>query len=90
MRVRDVNFSAKLVRAEVLDAIELQSEGSFIDVELLVRAQRAGFRVVQFGVDSFPRWTGRSTLASAGVIATMLREMVTIGPRLGRPPTRRP
>ncbi len=84
LKVRDVNFAAKLMRREVVDAVQLSSEGSFIDAELLIRAERAGFRVIQFGVDYFPRTRGVSTLSSVEVIRTLLREMKALGPELDR------
>ena len=82
LRVRDVNFAAKLISREVLDAIELLSEGSFVDAELLIRAESAGFRVIQFGVDYFPRSRGVSTLSSLEVIRTVVREMNELAPQL--------
>ncbi|MBW3580814.1 MAG: glycosyltransferase family 2 protein [Actinobacteria bacterium] len=93
--VRDVNFAFKLVRREVLDHVRLRSEGSFIDVELLARARRLGFGIIQFGVDFFPRTKGVSTLSSAPVILRILREMTTIVPVIRRleplpPEVRRP
>lgn len=76
MRFRDVNFAFKLVRRSIFDHIELVSEGSFIDVELLCRAERLGYRTIQFGVDYFPRTRGVSTLSSNAVIARIVREML--------------
>jgi glycosyltransferase involved in cell wall biosynthesis len=75
VRMRDINFAFKLCRRRVFDHIQLHSEGSFIDAELIIRARKLGFEVIQFGVDYFPRTRGQSTLASLGVIRTILREM---------------
>ncbi len=74
-RLRDINFAFKLCRRRVLDHVTLVSEGSFIDAELTIRAQRSGFEIVQIGVDYFPRTRGVSTLSSFAVIRTMLGEM---------------
>jgi glycosyltransferase involved in cell wall biosynthesis len=78
VRVRDINFAFKLCRRRIFDHVELRSEGSFIDAELVIRATRSGFEMLQFGVDYFPRTRGESTLSSPGVILTILREMWTL------------
>lgn len=92
--LRDVNFAFKLCRRRVVDKLELASEGSFIDAELLIRAQREGFKTIQFGVDYFPRSFGVSTLSSAPVIAKIVAEMLALRTELkgscpGPPPARR-
>ena len=66
VRIRDINFAFKLCRRRVLDEITLVSEGSFIDAELVIRTIGSGGKVVQFGVDYFPRTRGVSTLVVAG------------------------
>ena len=75
VRMRDINFACKLCRTSIFDHISLRSEGSFVDAELIIRAKKLGYNVIQFGVDYFPRTRGQSTLASLGVIRTILREM---------------
>src|SRR4029079_10059399 len=76
--VKDVNFSFKVVHRRVLEAIELKSQGSFIDAELVTKAIRKGFKRFQMGVDYFPRTRGISTLASPQVIAKMLMELKSL------------
>jgi len=78
LRLRDVNFSFKLFKRSLLDRFELESDGSFIDAEFLLRARKAGAAIIQMGVDYFPRSRGVSSLASPGVIAGILREMARL------------
>jgi len=82
VRMRDINFAFKLCRRRIFDHITLQSEGSFIDAELIISAKKLGYDVIQFGVDYFPRTRGESTLASLGVIKKIVREMLALRKQL--------
>jgi glycosyltransferase involved in cell wall biosynthesis len=75
VKVRDINFAFKLCRRRIFEHVQLKSEGSFIDAELVIRATRMGYEIMQMGVDYFPRTRGESTLSSPGVILKILREM---------------
>jgi glycosyltransferase involved in cell wall biosynthesis len=82
---RDINFAYKLMKREVLEAIELKSNGSLIDAELIVKAKNLGFTVQQMGVDYFPRVRGRSTLSSPAVILQIFREIIALYPDMRHP-----
>lgn len=86
IQIKDVNFSFKVMHRRVLESMELHSQGSFIDAELVVKAIRKGFRVFQMGVDYFPRTRGISTLASPSVIVKMVKELVRLFPETRTPP----
>ena len=81
---RDINFSFKLMKRSVLRAIELKSEGSLIDAELVVKAKNRGFTIQQIGIDYFPRTRGQSNLGSFSVVLKILRELVRLYPEMRR------
>lgn len=82
LRIRDVNFSFKLIRTAALQEMKLRSDGSFIDAEMLIKADRMGLFICQIGVDYFKRRYGQSNLSSPGTIAKIVREMAREYPTL--------
>lgn len=82
LRLRDVNFAFKLFRRSLLERVPLESEGSFIDAEFLLRSRKAGASIIQIGVDYFPRSRGASTLSSPKVIVGILRDMLRLRAQL--------
>jgi glycosyltransferase involved in cell wall biosynthesis len=82
LRLRDVNFAFKLFRRALLERVPLESEGSFIDAEFLLRSRKAGASIIQIGVDYFPRSRGASTLSSPKVIVGILRDMLRLRAQL--------
>jgi glycosyltransferase involved in cell wall biosynthesis len=75
LRVQDVNFAFKLFRRSLYQRVLLESEGSFIDAELLIEAQRQGARIAEIGMEYHPRVAGKSTLGSYIVVLKILLEM---------------
>jgi glycosyltransferase involved in cell wall biosynthesis len=80
LHVRDVDCAFKLIRRSVIEAVgpKLESRAAFISPELLIRAQRAGFRIAEVGVPHYPRVAGRSKGATPKVVARTVREIVRL------------
>ncbi len=75
MRLRDIDCAFKLYRREIFDNITILSTGALIDAEILARANRKGYRIVQKGVKHYPRTAGSSTGANLAVILRAFREL---------------
>lgn len=75
---RDVDCAFKLCRASIFDQMPLTSNGALIDVEILVRARRAGARIQQVGVHHFPRHGGRATGFGLRVVLRAFRELLRL------------
>ena len=71
--VWDVNCAFKLYRRRIFDGMELKSVRGLIDAEILVKAQKAGYRIKQVGVHHYPRQKGRSKARFREIISTMLQ-----------------
>ena len=77
LNVGDVNFSYKMIKRGLLQKLDLRSEGSFIDAEMLIEAKRLGARIREINIMYYPRVVGESTLASPAIIVKILYEMST-------------
>ncbi|HEY71927.1 MAG: glycosyltransferase family 2 protein [Chloroflexi bacterium] len=76
VRARDVNFSFKLLKREVLEHIHLSAGSVFIDGELLAEAVRCGYEIVEIPVEYFPRRSGKSSFDSLSAAFYTLEEML--------------
>jgi hypothetical protein len=72
---KDVN-SIKLFRRAILDKIKLQSQSPFVDAELCIRAERAGFKVIEIPIEHLPRTTQGASGGKFSVIWDTFSDLV--------------
>jgi glycosyltransferase involved in cell wall biosynthesis len=72
--VADVDCAFKLARGDALRALPLASDGAMISTELLVRAQRAQWRIAEVGVHHRPRVAGAPSGGDPRVVLRAFRE----------------
>jgi glycosyltransferase involved in cell wall biosynthesis len=71
VRVRDVDCSFKLFRREVIDKITIECTDFFVDTELVAKARKWNFRVVEKGVRHYARVAGETSVAPSDVPRTL-------------------
>ncbi len=76
IRARDVNFSFKLLKREILEHVRLSAGSVFIDGELLAEAVRCGYEIVEIPVEYFPRRSGKSSFDSLSAAFYTLEEIL--------------
>jgi len=74
-KLRDIDCAFKLYRREIFDHIEMQSTGALIDTEILARAKKRGYTMVQTPVHHYLRTAGTQSGASIKVILRAFREL---------------
>ncbi|MFH1788175.1 MAG: glycosyltransferase family 2 protein [Candidatus Altiarchaeota archaeon] len=67
LRVRDVDCAFKLVRKDVFVKFEILSNTGLSDAELLIKAKKAGFRIVEVPVSHRPRMVGKAVFHGGGL-----------------------
>jgi len=85
LRVRDIDCAFKVFRRHVIDAIPIESIGAFINTEILVRADKAHFRIHQVPVTHRRRRHGRQSGANPSVMLRALVELAMLYGELRRP-----
>lgn len=84
LKVRDIDCGFKLIDRKVVKEItDLESErGPFISSEFLIKAKKAGFKIVEIGVHHYPREGGKATGASLKVIVSGFKELFQLWRKL--------
>jgi glycosyltransferase involved in cell wall biosynthesis len=75
MKIRDIDCAFKLYKREIFDNIKLSSTGALIDTEVLARATKKGYKIIQKGVHHYPRVAGTQTGANPRVILRAFKEL---------------
>lgn len=88
--IRDVDCAFKLIRAELLDGLELKSHGAMISTELIVRLRARGARLHERDVEHRPRVAGEQSGANPRVVLRAFRELALLRGELRRRPTPAP
>jgi len=73
--VEDVNCAFKLFRRHVLEGLEINSTGAFINAEILLKAVGRGYTLKQVPVSHFARAAGEQTGAHPKVVFRAFREL---------------
>jgi glycosyltransferase involved in cell wall biosynthesis len=74
--VRDVNCAFKLIRRDLLQRMDLHSDGALINTEILVLARQMHVRVVEVPVQHYPRTSGKQTGANPRVVLRAFGELL--------------
>ena len=81
---RDIDCGFKLFRREILDRVNIVSDGAMIDTEFLAGAKARGYRIADVPVTHLPRVAGEATGADFKVIAKAFRDLARFRQRLSR------
>ncbi|MCU0934548.1 MAG: glycosyltransferase family 2 protein [Gammaproteobacteria bacterium] len=80
LRVRHVNSAFKLFRRELVQGLVIESNGWFVDAEILFRLQRQGVRFAEIPVELLDRTEGRSSVGT-GAAWSVLRDLLSFALR---------
>lgn len=82
--VHDIDCGFKLIKKEVIEKIpKLESErGAFISSELLIKAKKFGFKIVEIPVTHLPRTQGKGTGRNIKVIIQSFVDLIKLWKKL--------
>ncbi len=76
--VRDIDCAFKIIHADVLKGINLQSPGALINTEILAKARAQGRSIYQVGVNHYARLEGEQSGASLKVVVRAFLEIIRL------------
>lgn len=62
VKVRDVQIGFKMMRKSIFERVKLTTDSMFIDSELLIKAQKEGYRITELDVEYLGKSSGKSSV----------------------------
>ena len=78
IKFRDISTGSRLVRKKLINRIKLKSNSPFVGAELAIKAGRAGYRIGEIGIHTYPRTFGTGTSVSFKNILLTLKDMTLL------------
>jgi glycosyltransferase involved in cell wall biosynthesis len=78
IRIRDIDCDFRLIRRDLLRAIDLRSTSGTICVELVRKLEMSGCQVAEVGVHHYPRRHGRSQFFRVRSLATTFAQLTRL------------
>lgn len=75
---RDLGCSFKMVRRDVMERISPRTDGIFAQCEMVLRARRAGLRIVEVPIPAYPRMHGRSNSIRPRNVWLLIKDMLAL------------
>lgn len=76
LNLRDINMHPKIFRRELVEGVNLISEGESLDLEIILRAHMKGYKIVEMPIEERKRAGGKSSVNS-DVARRMIEDMVS-------------
>jgi glycosyltransferase involved in cell wall biosynthesis len=76
IKVADFQF-VQIYKKRVLDIIDVQSRGTFVPPEIIIKALHEGFKMREYNTVFYPRVAGRAKCGNPKVILQTICEMIT-------------
>ncbi len=74
---KDINW-IKLIKREVLQSLDIKSKSAFIDSEILLRAKKKGFRMIEVPVSHRERFGGKTKCLAPLIAFDALKDMAKL------------
>lgn len=74
---KDINCAFKLFKKGAFEGLNVEADDALFNVELLVKASRKHLRIVQLGVEHYPRVNGESTV-SYTFIPSIIKNLLSL------------
>lgn len=75
LKIKDIDCAFKLIKKEVLDKAHPKAAGALINTELLYKAKKMGYTIIQTPVNHYPRIHGKQSGANISVILRAIKEL---------------